>query len=168
MFSWRDLPRWDVQFERAGVAHLDPLGSGCQFCKGEQRHDEYKHTIIDHALAKLTNARDIPSRRLPLRQLIYQFIYHSIDRLPRQKFENQVCCFGFIDRQIEAGNICQLPSVESAIDTFRIAAAELFHRHFQINFKITRKVLPISSKNLPEQRNGCDHHCHSLLSDDAA
>jgi hypothetical protein len=32
-----------------GVAHLEPLGSGCRIRKGEQRHDDYYHAFIARA-----------------------------------------------------------------------------------------------------------------------
>ncbi len=41
----------DVEIGGAGVAHLEPLGSGCRFRKGEQRHDESYHAFIDCARA---------------------------------------------------------------------------------------------------------------------
>lgn len=37
----------DVEIGRAGVARLEPLGSGCRIHCGEQRHDESYHDFTD-------------------------------------------------------------------------------------------------------------------------
>jgi hypothetical protein len=37
---------------KGGVAHLEPLGSGCRIRKGEQRHDDYYHAFIARARAQ--------------------------------------------------------------------------------------------------------------------
>src|SRR5947209_7409457 len=42
----------DVEIGRGGVAHLEPLGSGCRIRKGEQRHDEDYHSDTDSACSK--------------------------------------------------------------------------------------------------------------------
>jgi hypothetical protein len=42
----------DVELRRAGVAHLEPLGSGCRIREGEQRHDESYHDFTNDAGAQ--------------------------------------------------------------------------------------------------------------------
>src|SRR6266516_6438129 len=41
-----------VELGEGGVAHLEPLGSGCRIRKGEQRHDDYYHAFIARARAQ--------------------------------------------------------------------------------------------------------------------
>src|SRR5260370_25228107 len=46
------LPRPLLKLGKGGVAHLEPLGSGCRIRKGEQRHDNYYHAFIARARAQ--------------------------------------------------------------------------------------------------------------------
>src|SRR6516165_5352495 len=47
----RDCPG-RCRIREGGVAHLEPLGSGCRIRKGEQRHDDYYHAFIARARAQ--------------------------------------------------------------------------------------------------------------------
>src|SRR5262249_18722620 len=49
--SSRDCPGRCL-IREGGVAHLEPLGSGCRIRKGEQRHDDYYHAFIARARAQ--------------------------------------------------------------------------------------------------------------------
>src|SRR5258708_16068110 len=54
------LPRPLLKLGKGGVAHLEPLGSGCRIRKGEQRHGDYYHSFI--ALRFLHRLRWIVAR----------------------------------------------------------------------------------------------------------
>jgi hypothetical protein len=65
----RILPRGHNTFEKPpevgrllptrerGVAHLEPLGSGCRIREGEQRHDDYYHAFTPRAQPRDALAR---------------------------------------------------------------------------------------------------------------